>query len=96
MLARISRWSEASEDIRALRKMAADGPLAVEEKSRPLLMASLAVAEVRNDDQGSVRLIKRGSNNEARDDVAHAFTLAAGCMHRRMQAPRRAMKWAVL
>ena len=53
---RVARWSEASEDIRALRKAAADGPLACVESSRPLLTASLAAAMVKNDDQGSVRL----------------------------------------
>ena len=42
-------------DIRALRKMAADGPLAVEEGSRSILQASLSVAQVKNDDQGSVQ-----------------------------------------
>ena len=82
LVPRVTRWSEASEDIRALRKMAADGPLACEESSRLLVAASLSAAMVKNDDQGSVRLIKRGSNNTARDDVAAALTLAAGAFIR--------------
>ena len=76
--ARQARWSEASEDIRALRKMAADGPLSVEEGSRSILQASLSVAQVKNDDQGSVRLVKKNANNCARDDAAQALVLAAG------------------
>ena len=52
-LCRVTRWSEASEDIRALRKMLADGPLACEESSRLLVAASLSAAMVKNDDQGS-------------------------------------------
>ena len=79
---RVTRWSEASFDIRALRKCAADGPFAVAENSRPLVGASLAAALVKNDDQGSVRLIKRGSHNTARDDVAAALVLASGSFKR--------------
>ena len=88
VIARRTRWSEASEDIRALRKAAADGPLGVEEGSRPLLAASLAVAMVKNDDQGSVRLVKRASDNSARDDVAAALVLAAGALARAPTGPR--------
>ena len=56
---RIARWSEASEDIRALRKLAGDGPLSVDAGSRSLLTASLAAAMVKNDEQGSTRLVLR-------------------------------------
>ncbi len=81
---RVSRWSDAAFDVRALRKAAADGPLAVETSSRPLLAASLAAATVRNDDQGNVRLVKRDAgNNTGRDDVAAALVLAAGALARR-------------
>ena len=52
--------------------------MAVAPESRPLLAASLAAAMVKTDDQGSVRLAKRGTNNEGRDDVAAALILAAG------------------
>ena len=80
---RVSRWSEASEDIRALRKMALDGPLSVEPRSRALLEASLSVAMVKNDDQGSFRLVKKDPyNNSSRDDVAAALALAAGAVSR--------------
>ena len=75
---RVTRWSEASYDIRALRSRTKDGPFAVSPCSRSLLAASLAVCTVRNDDAGSVRIVKKGFNNQARDDVAAAFVLAAG------------------
>ena len=78
---RVTRWSEAAQDIRALRKMAADGPLSVERGSRSILQASLSVATVQNDDSGNSRILKRG-DNAARDDVAAAMTLAAGAVSR--------------
>ena len=83
LTARRTRWSEAAEDIRALRKSAKDGPLAVANGSRALMVASLAKALVKNDEQGSFRLVKADpSNNSARDDVAAALTLAAGAAAR--------------
>ena len=87
---RVTRWSEAAADIRALRAMAADGPLCVSPESAALLGASLAVATVKNDDQGNVRLAKAGADNCARDDCAAALTLAAGAHVRRpvSRAPR--------
>ena len=91
---RVTRWSEASEDIRALRKIAADGPLACEAASRPLLEVSFSGALVKSDDQGSVRLVKRDTNNTARDDVAQALTLAVGEFARRMSHPPRRLRWA--
>ena len=87
LVPRVVRWSEASEDIRALRKMAADGPLAVAPEARGLVAASLAVADVQNDDAGNVRMVKRGVNNQARDDVCAALVLACGLMSR-MPPPR--------
>ena len=75
---RITRWSDAVFDIRSLQKGFKDGPFSVEESSRPLLIASLAAAFVKNDDQGNTRLSKRNSDQKARDDVAAALTLAAG------------------
>ena len=86
---RVSRWSDAAFDIRALRKMAADGPLSVEPESRGLLTASLAAAMVKNDDQGNTRLAKRDpGNNSGRDDVAAGLVLAAGAWAR-MPKPRK-------
>ncbi len=94
VMPRVTRWSEASEDIRALRKIAADGPLACEAASRPLLEVSFSGALVKSDDQGSVRLVKRDTNNTARDDVAQALTLAVGEFARRMSHPPRPLRWA--
>ena len=82
LVPRVTRWSEASEDIRAIRSQTRDGPLSLAPLSRALIQASLAVCRVRNDDQGSVRLIKRGTNNTGRDDMAHAMALAAGAWKR--------------
>ena len=82
---RVWQWSSASEDIRNLRRLAADGPLSVEEGSRDLLSTSLAAAKCVSDTSGNTRLIKKGSNNTARDDVAVALTLAAGEASRQMR-----------
>ena len=59
LLTRTSRWSESTADVRALRRLALDGDLAVEPASRGLLTASLAAATVANDDAGNVRMVKR-------------------------------------
>ena len=80
--ARQTRWFAASADIRALRQMVKDGPMSVDESSKALLTASLAVAMVKNDDAGNTRLVKRSGNNTARDDVAAALVLAAGAVER--------------
>ena len=86
---RVTRWSEASEDIRSLRRLFLDGPIVPAVASRPLLIASLAVAMVKNDDQGSTRLIKQDrNNNTGRDDAAAALTLAAGSLARYLAKPR--------
>ena len=80
---RVSRYSEASFDIRALRSMALDGPLSVDEGSRGLLATSLSQSMVKNDDQGNTRLVKTGTNNTARDDVSAALVLACGAIARK-------------
>ena len=85
---RVSRWSESSFDVRSLRRLAKDGPLSCPESSHGLLAASLAVAMVKGDDAGNVRLTKRTANNEARDDVAAALVLAAGSYARSLEARR--------
>ena len=90
VIPRVSRWSEAGDDIRSLRRLVKDGPLSVEATSRPLLAASLSVAMVKNDDQGNVRLTKKASNNTARDDVAAALVLGAGVFQRSRAQPKRA------
>ena len=86
---RITRWSESTADIMALRKMAGDGPLAVEEDSRLLIEASLTAAMVKSDDAGSTRIVKRDpANNCGRDDVAVCLALAAGAFSRLPTRPR--------
>ena len=89
IVARVSRWSEAGDDIRALRRLVKDGPFTVADTSRPLLAASLAVCMVKNDDQGNTRLAKKGSNNTARDDVGAALVLGAGVYQRARSQPKR-------
>ena len=79
---RVTRWSESSYDIRALRRQAKDGQLAVDLDSRLLVATSLSRARVQNDDAGSVRMVKHGTHNESRDDVAAALVLAAGAVER--------------
>ena len=88
LIPRVTRWSEASDDIRGLRKLAADGPLSVEPECLSLLAASLSVSKVKTDDAGSVRLVKKGTNNCARDDVAAALLLAAGALARLLRRPK--------
>ena len=80
--AQVTRWSEASSDIRALRRMSLDGDLNVDPGSSDLLTASLAVAMVKSDDSGNQRLVKKGTANTSRDDVAAALTLVAGAVDR--------------
>lgn len=85
---RVTQWSEAAADIRAVRKAALDGELSAAPGSRPIIAASLAVAMVENDKAGNCRLIKRDpANNTGRDDVASALTLAVGAQDRH-PAPR--------
>lgn len=87
---RAARWSESSEDIRALRKLSQDGPLACDIKSRDLVGVSLAATTVKSDDQGSLRLTK-SRNNQARDDVSAGLVLAAGAWERSQKKPRRSL-----
>ena len=80
---RVSRWSESAFDIRSLRKLVLDGGLTLDPGSHGLMAASLSAAMVKNDDAGNVRLVKRGTDNAARDDVAAALILGAGAFKRR-------------
>ena len=84
---RVSRWSDAAFDIRSLRRMALDGPLSVDKGSRALLETSLSAAMVKSDDQGNTRLVKKGTQNASRDDVAAALVLAAGASARKSEPP---------
>ncbi len=91
---RVTQWSSSSEDIRALRKICRDGPLSVDPGSRNLLVVSMSSAYVESDKAGNSRLIKRASDNKARDDVAAAAVLAAGAFQRASSAPVRELKYA--
>ena len=79
---RIMRWSEQTEDVDGIRKLARDWCIGVDEESRRLLAFSIATALVEPDTSGNVRLKKRGTHNTSRDDVAAAFVLAAGAVER--------------
>ena len=85
---RVTQWSEASFDIRALRRFAKDGPFSVELVSRGLLAAGLSVATIQNDVAGNFRLIK-SKQNTARDDAPAAWLLAAGAFDRAQTKPKR-------
>ena len=91
---RVTQWSSSSADIRAIRKICRDGPLSVDPGSRSLLVVSMGAAYVQNDNAGNSRLIKKSSDNKARDDVAAAATLAAGAFERASSAPVRELKYA--
>ena len=93
---RVTRWSDAAADIRALRMGIKDGPLSVEASCRPLLLASLSAAFVKSDDAGNTRLVKKGKDNSARDDVAAALTLAAGAFSRAEEAPVKELSYSVV
>ena len=49
---RVARWSSSTADIRALRRLALDGPLSVAPGAKELLRASLSVSYIENDDPG--------------------------------------------
>ena len=81
---RVANYSESSFDIRSLRRLARDGPLAVPQTSEVLILESLIHAKVVPDTSGNVRLEKRDpGNNTGRDDVAAALVLVAGASARR-------------
>ena len=88
-LFRRQMWDESTDDINSLRKLAADGPLNIGDSS-DLIMESMSVSTVKLDDKGNSRITKEGKFNHARDDVAVAFTLAAGEFERRRRAPKKA------
>ena len=50
---------------------------------------------MKNDDAGNSRMVKRGSNNEARDDVAAALTLVGGAFERELTAERPSLVYAI-
>ena len=85
---RVTRWSEATEDITAFRKLAEDGPLSIAPECRALARVSLSQASVKSDDGGSCRIEKK-RHGRSRDDVAVAGTLAAGSLVRQLARPSR-------
>lgn len=78
---RVTRWSEATEDVAAFRRLALDGPLSIAAECRAMVRFALSCATVRTDDQGSCRVVKR-QGDRSRDDVVQAGILAAGLMGR--------------
>ena len=82
---RRTRWSEATEDIAAFRRLTLDGPLSITEKSRLLARMSLSQASIRSE-EGNTRIEKR-RGRRSRDDVAIAGTLAAGELVRLINRP---------
>ena len=92
---RVTQWSSSSADIRALRKICRDGPLSVDPQSRNLLIVSMSAAKVESDKAGNVRLIKKGFDNKARDDVA-AAVLASGAFERAGSVRVRKLSYASL
>lgn len=74
---RVTQWSEASYDIRALRRAVNDGNLSVG-PSRHLIAESMFATMIEHDKAGNMRILKKGTANQGRDDVSAALTLAAG------------------
>ena len=93
---RVPMWAQQSEDIRALRKLVRDGPLAISEESRSLVSASLSRSRVLNDKAGNTRMEKYGSNNTARDDVAFSLLLVAGAWERASAQPHGQLTHVVI
>ena len=81
VIPRRTRLSESTADIMALRRLAVDGALAVEESCRPLFVLTLAESMVL-EEEGDVRLKKRDRSQRHRDDLAAAMVLAAGVLAR--------------
>ena len=85
VVARITRWSESTQDIQATRRFGLDGRLSVVPAARLLYRLSLSEALVEADDDGSARVVK-ARGKRSRDDLAKALTLACGALER---APKR-------
>ena len=85
---RVTRWSEASEDVASFRRLVADGPFSIAPQCIPLARLGISQATVLSDDQGSVRLQKK-RHGRSRDDVAVAGVLAAGSLVRALSRRKR-------
>ena len=88
---RVSQWSEASEDIRALRRLALDGGLNVAPAAVRLVERSLGETVVESDTSGNLRIVQ-AQFRAAADDVAVALALAAGEADRRLRRPPRPLR----
>ena len=93
VIPRVTRWSEATEDIAAFRQLVQDGPMSIAPESRALAAVSLSQAVVLSDDQGSTRLQKK-RHGRSRDDVAVAGVLAAGAVVRAARGSPRRWRYA--
>ena len=85
----MARWSEVGADIEG----SSQGCQGWNDGRGPRVSTAthgngLQASEVKNDDQGNVRLAKQATNNTARDDVAAAAVLAAGHMSRQSRRRR--------
>ena len=52
------------------------------------MAASLSATLVKTDDADNVRLVKKGTNKEGRDDVSSALVLCSGLFDRSRHRPR--------
>ena len=87
LITRRKRWSESTYDIGALRKFASDGPMAIQEESRNVVLHSLTNSRVKPDESGGIRLVKKDKST-SRDDIANCLVLAAGAIKRRLSKPQ--------
>ena len=87
VIPRVTRWSEASSDIFETRKMALDGNMSIDPRSRALMRIAMQSAIVENDTSGNSRLTKRSTNSSERDDNVSALVLACGLLAR-LPAPQ--------
>ena len=93
---RVTRWSEATEDVSGFRRLVKDGPLSIAEQCRDLARFSLSQATLKSDDQGSVRLEKK-RHGRSRDDIAVTASLACGALARHLarepNRPQRKLRY---
>ena len=79
-------WQDGSEDLRAFRRMVAEGSLLVLKSA--LLRQSFSAARTISDGVGNEKLAKETErNNKGKDDAAAAVVIAASEVHRRKVEP---------
>ena len=94
ILPRRQRYSEASHDLGAVRKLALDDGLSVDPAARHILTLSLASAGVERDSSANIMLCRDSSGHRRRDDLAAALVLACGEHVRRARRPARSWRYA--